>query len=123
MTDIECKKICEVLNASKLFLNTDGMMCVLFNDAKLGHLYIYEDSFSTALPLRVLVHGSHEYTTKNALEHLFKLANDDISIMLVMPTKNGSLKKSKFMTKNDTIETFLVQHDLKFTKRRLKHRS
>lgn len=115
MTDIECSKICKVLNVSKLFLNTDGMMCVIFNDNSFGHLYIYEGSFSSALPLRVLVHGSREYTTKQALEHLLKQTNDGISIMLAMASKTGKLEKSKFMTKDDTIESFLVKYDLKFT--------
>lgn len=118
MTDLECDRICKVLDVAAISLNTDYMMCVLFNDSSLGHLYIYEDSFSTALPIRVLVHNSHEYTTKKALEYLFKQVNEGISIMLAMPSRDGTIKKTKFMTKDDTIESFLVQYDLKFTKKR-----
>lgn len=112
MTDVEYDKICKVLNASAFFLNTDGMMVVLFNDTTLGHLYIYEDSFSSALPLRMLVHGKHVPDTKKLLEYLLKQAADGISTMVVTPSKTGCLDKSKFITKDDTVESFLVKHDL-----------
>ena len=112
MTDVEYDKICKVLNARWFFLNTDGVMCVLFNDTTLGHLYIYEDSFSSALPLRMLVHGKHMPDTKKLLEYLLKQAADGISTMVVTPSKTGCLDKSKFITKDDTVESFLVKHDL-----------
>ena len=122
MTDVEYDKICKVLNASKFFLNADGMMYVLFNDTTLVHLYIYEDSFSSALPLRMLVHGKHVPDTKKLLECLLKQATDGISTMVVTPSKTGCLDKSKFITKDDTVESFLVKYDLMHSHKKSKKR-
>lgn len=122
MTDIECSKICEVLDASKLFINTDGVVCVLFNDASLGHLYIYEGSFSSALPFRILRHKQKELSTKEALELMLKQAEDGISTMVVMPAKSGKLNKQKFIDKDDTVESFLVKYDLMHLHKRHKRR-
>ena len=120
MTDLECKKICKVLDIKDIWLNVDNVVCVKTRASMIGHVYIYEDDFSSALPLRMLKLPSRGSSPKkNLLELLIRQSEDGIKSALVTPEPHGFCShKTKWMDKNESLESLLVQYDLKFSRKK-----
>ena len=116
MTDLECKKICKVLDIKDIWLNVDNVVCVK-TSTYTGYVYIYEDDFSSALPLRMLkLPSKGSSPKKNLLELLIRQSKDGIKSALVMPEPHGFCShKTKLIDKNKSLESLLVQYDLKFS--------
>lgn len=117
MTDLECKKICKILDIKDIWLNEENVVCVKTNTGIIGHVYIYEDDFSYALPLRMLKLPSRGSSPKkNLLELLIKPSSDGIKSAIVIASPHGfSSHKIKLLDKNENLESLLVQYDLKFS--------
>ena len=117
MTDLECKKICKVLDIKDIWLNEENVVCVKTNAGIIGHVYIYEDDFSYALPLRMLKLPSRGSSPKkNLLELLIKQSEDGIRSALITPEPHGFYShKTKLIDKNESLESLLMQYDLKFS--------
>ena len=117
MTDLECKKICKVLDIKDIWLNVDNVVCVKTSAHTVGHVYIYEDDFSSALPLRMLkLPSKGSSPKKNLLELLIRQSEDGIRSALVTPEPHGFCShKTKLIDKNKNLESLLVQYDLKFS--------
>lgn len=116
MTDLECKKICKVLDIKDIWLNVYNVVCVKTYAHTIGHVYIYEDDFSSALPLRILKLPSKASSPKkNLLEFLIKQSEDGIRSAIVFVESPGLLPKTKLIDKNESLESLLVQYDLKFS--------
>lgn len=120
MTDLECKKICKLLDIKDLWLNQDGVLCVMSGKNEVGQVYIYEDNFSYALPLRMLKMPSKGHSRKKTLlKFLFKSSSEGIKsalIGLTVDTNNLCTlpSKRKLLDAYESIESLLVQYDLKF---------
>ena len=116
MTDLECKKICKLLDIKDIYLNDDGVVAVYTNKNEVGRVYIYEDNLSNALPLRIFKLSSK----KNLLDILLKQSADGIRCALVGLIDADSVdtlvypSKRKLLEANESIESLLVQYDLKF---------
>ena len=119
MTDLECKKICKVLDIKDIWLNVENVVCVK-TSTYTGYVYIYEDDFSSALPLRMLkLPSKGSSPKKNLLELLIRQSEDGIKSALVTPVTPDphgfSSHKTKLIDKNESLESLLVQYDLKFS--------
>ena len=121
MTDLECKKICKVLDIKDIWLNVDNVVCVKTSAGTIEYVYIYEDDFSSALPLRMLkLPSKGSSPKKNLLELLIRQSEDGIKSALVtpvIPEPHGFClhKTKKLIDKNESLESLLVQYDLKFS--------
>ena len=122
MTDLECKKICRLLDIKDIYLNDDGVVAVCTNKNEVGCVYIYEDNFSSALPLRIFKLSSKHYSQKkHLLETLLKQSADGIRCALVGLIDAGGIDthafpgKRKLLEANESIESLLVRYDLKFS--------
>lgn len=119
MTDLECKKICKLLDIKDIYLNDDGVVAVCTSKNEVGHVYIYEDNFSSALPLRIFkLSSKHSSQKKNLLETLLKQSADGIRCALVglIDTDTHAFPgKRKLLEANESIESLLVRYDLKFS--------
>lgn len=121
MTDLECKKICKALDIKDIWLNTENVVCVKTSIGTIGHVYIYEDDFSYALPLRMLKLPSKVSSPKkNLLELLIRQSEDGIKSAIVFVESSGLLPKTKLIDKNESLESLLVQYDLKFSHKKKK---
>lgn len=120
MTDLECKKICKMLDIKDIWLNTDNVVCIKTSTHTIGYVYIYEDDFYRALPLRMLKLPSKVSSPKkNLLEFLIRQSEDGIRSGLVTPEPHGFCShKTKWIDKNENLESLLVQYDLKFSRKK-----
>lgn len=127
MTDLECKKICKVLDIKDIWLNAENVVCVKNSKNEIGQVYVYEDSMSNALPLRMMkIPAKHSSAKKNFIEFLLKQSADGIRSALIIPGYHSvkSQSKTKLMNANESIESFLVRHDMLFSlKKKNKKRS
>lgn len=121
MTDLECKKICTLLDIKDIYLNNDRVVVACTSKNEVGHVYIYKDNFSSALPLRVFkLLSKHSSQKKNLLETLLKQSADGIRCALVGLIDADGIDthafpgKHKLLEANESIESLLVQYDLKF---------
>lgn len=118
MTDLECKKICRVLDVKDIWIDNDGVCCVKFNNGSCGHVYIYIESFSNALPFRTMKsHSVYENVKKTMIERLLKQSNEGIKSAVVLNADNHA-HKIKLMGNHEALESFLMRYDILFTKRR-----
>ena len=120
MTDLECKKMAKVLGIKNAYIENDGRVYIKFNSNDHdAWIMIYIDTVLHAMPLRLLKTSAHRVNMKTIFEHLLKQAADGIrSAAVTTDLKNGKLKMISLVNINETLETFLVRYDLKFTKRR-----
>ena len=93
----------------------NGEVVVQFNDMNWGRLYIYSDSIRNAFPLLLMNIKAHRMVMKKILDYLLVQAKYGIRTMVVGFFANPNSTKLKLIDINDTIESFLVQYDLKFT--------
>lgn len=110
MTDLECKKVAEVLGIHDAMVRDDGQVCVMLDDGMWSCLYIHEGSFAHALPLRVMKSKTHPMTLKSLVECLLKQAEDGICTMAAVVKKKPT--KMTIVDKTDTLESLLIKHDL-----------
>ena len=116
MTDLECKKICKVLNIKDVWLNVDNVVCVKTYENCIGNVYIYEDDFSNALPLRMLKLPSRQPSSpKKGLIELLLCQSEDGIRSAIVGLGLGFPGKTKLIDKNESLESLLVQYDLKFS--------
>lgn len=114
MTDLECKKICKVLDIKDIWLNVDNVVCVQTHSNARGNVYIYEDDFSSALPLRMLKIPSKGSSPKQRLLEILLQQSADGIRSAIVGVGSGFPGKVKLMDKNENLESLLVQYDLKF---------
>ena len=119
MTDLECKKICKLLDINEIWLNDEGVVCIRTSKQEIGHIFIYEDNFSNALPLRVMkLSSKHSSPEKSLLELLLKQSADGIksaAVGLLSDSLHHFPGKRKLIDAYESIESLLVQYDLKFS--------
>lgn len=119
MTDLECKKMAKVLGIKDAYIENDGRVHIKFISSLDAWVIIYIDSVIHAMPLRLLKTSAHRVNMKTIFEHLLKQASDGIrSAAVTTDLKNEKLKMISLVNTNETLDTFLVQYDLKFTKHR-----
>ena len=127
MTDLECKKICKLLDIKEIWLNDEGVVCIRTFKQEIGHVFIYEDNFSSALPLRVMkLPSKHSSSQKNLLEMLLKQSADGIksvTVGLLSDSPHHFPGKRKLIDAYESVESLLVQYDLKFSCKKRKSRS
>ncbi len=128
MTDLECKKICKLLDINEIWLNDEGVVAVSTNNNVVGRVYIYKDNFWRARPLRIFkLSSKHSSSKKNLLELLLKQSADGIksaAVGLLSDSPRHFPGKRKLIDAYESIESLLVQYDLKFShKNKKKSRS
>lgn len=114
MTDLECKKICKVLDIKDIWLNADNVVCIKNSKNEIGQVHVYEDSMSNALPLRMLKIQAKHSSKKNFIELLLKQSADGIRSALIIPGYHSMKPQSKMKLMNayESIESFLVKYEI-----------
>ena len=115
MTDLEAKKVAEVLHVEDIWIDDCGIIIVKLTDGTVGPICIYATSINNSVPFRILKNKTIHAGMKHLLDILVKESSNGINCILV-ETSSNVVKRDNIITKllnaGDTVESLLVKHDL-----------